>query len=85
MGGIVCNIHAQAILRYQSVPANPQQAQEFDAQMRQLFNWVAQDVVNDAPDSAMTACAILAKPSFTDADRAYLLGIIHALYKPYVT
>lgn len=51
--------------------------------MRQLFNWVAQDVVNDAPDSAMTACAILAKASFSDADRASLLGIIHALYKPY--
>lgn len=79
----MCNIHAQAILRYQSVPTNPPDQAEFDSQMRNLFNWVAQDVVNDAPYSAATACTILAKAAFTDEDRAALLGIIQALYKPY--
>ena len=83
MGGIVCNIHAQTTLRYQTIPTSPQDLKEFDAQMRQLFNLVAQDVVNDKPSDGMVVCNIMRKADWTLEDRTTLLNIIESLYPPY--
>ena len=85
MGGIICNIHRQAVLEFQTVPTDVKQLPEFDAQIRELYNApsIAESVVNDAADKALQVCATLAKPSFTQADREFLYGVIESLYEPY--
>lgn len=81
MGGAVCNVHRQAVLRFTTVPTLPVPQAQFDEQIRKLYTLVAQDVVNEG--KGMEACAILAKPHFDMADRAALLDIIEDLYEPY--
>lgn len=81
MGGAVCNVHRQAVLRFTSVPTVPAQQAQFDEQIRKLYTLVAQDIVNEG--LGMQACAILAKPHFDMTDRATLLNLIESLYEPY--
>lgn len=85
MGGLVCMIHRQAVLEFQSVPTNPSELPEFDAQIRALYNVesIADSLVNDAPDQVKAVCDTLAKPSFTAADRTLLYTVAESLYKPY--
>jgi hypothetical protein len=83
MGGLVCMVHRQAMLEFQTIPTNPQDLKKFDAQIRRLYDWVAQDLVNDVPEQVKTVCDILAKPDFDMADRTLLLNVIESLYTPY--
>jgi hypothetical protein len=75
--------HRQATLQFQTIPTSPPDLEKFDAQIRKLYNWVAQDLVNDAPDQVKAICDTLAKPSFTLEDRTLLLNVIESLYEPY--
>jgi hypothetical protein len=78
MGGIVCQIlHNSVVTASQTDPA-------FDAQMRTFFSSdeVAQSVVNET-ESADALCAILAKPSFSPADRTQLTNIAKSLWTGY--
>lgn len=84
MGGIVCFVHRNAVLRFQSVPTNPSLTAEFDVQIRQLYNapGIAESLASDTTRT-MEACLILAKSSFTHTDRVNLYEIIEDLYEGY--
>jgi hypothetical protein len=83
VGGIPCLVDRNAILRFQSVPTDPAQQAEFDAQMRQLYVVVAQDIADEAAMEAKAVCDILAKAAFTQEDRQKLLTVIESLYEGY--
>ena len=74
MGGLVCNIHKNAVI---TDPTS-------DAQWRQLFaiTDVAQAVVNDT-DDAQKLCTILAKPSFSAADKVWFQQLVASLWAGY--
>jgi len=84
MGGLVCNVHKNAVLRFQTVPTNPADQAKFDDQIRQLYNApsIAESVVSDT-SKAVTVCAILAQAVFSQADRQKLLDVIESLYEGY--
>lgn len=84
MGGLVCAVHRNAVLKFQTVPTSPSDAAAFDDQIRQLYNapTIAESIVSDTTDG-MTACQILAKNTFTMQDRQKLLDIVESLYKDY--
>lgn len=84
MGGYVCMVHRNAVLKFTSVPTQPVQQAQFDEQIRHLYTLIAQDVVNDT-DQVETVCNILIKPSFTMEDRTKLLDVVESLYEPYPT
>lgn len=85
MGGLPCLVGRNAVLRFQSIPTNPSQLPEFDAQLRQLFalQEISQSVVNDT-SQAKACCDILAKSAFTQADRTTLYDVVESLYEGYV-
>jgi hypothetical protein len=74
MGGLVCEIHKNAVI------TDPNS----DAQWRQLFSItdVAQAVVNDTP-SADKLCTVLAKPAFTAADKLWFGQLVASLWVGY--
>lgn len=82
MGGIVCAIHRNAVLRFQVVPTKPKDTKEFDQQIRQLLNvtTIANAVDEVSYQLAHEVCDILAKPEFSTADRAKLLEVVDNLY-----
>lgn len=80
MGGIPCIIQRNAILKFKAVPTDPVEQTQFDEQMRRLYATVATSVADDAPYQAQAMCTILAKPTFTQEDRAALLSVIESLY-----
>lgn len=74
MGGIVCQIFNNAII------TDPNS----DAQWRELFSSgdVAQTIANETP-SADKLCTILAKPSFSAADKAWFQQLMASLWEGY--
>jgi uncharacterized membrane-anchored protein len=74
MGGIVCNIHKNAII------TDPNS----DAQWRALFSItdVAQAVANDT-GSADKLCAILAQAAFSPADKKWMATLVESLWAAY--
>jgi len=82
MGGLVCAVHRNAVLRFEQVPTKDQQAKEFDKQIRELLNvtTIAEAVVNET-SHGQEVCDILAKASFTHADRVKLFDIVEQLYE----
>ena len=84
MGGIVCNVRRNAILQFQTIPTNPAEIMKFDSQMRSLY--AAPDIaetIADETTKGMQVCAILAKSTWTEADRDFLLDTIESLYQGY--
>lgn len=79
MGGIVCHIHRNAILRYKTIPTGRHELKEFDAQLRQLF---AQQSIAEAIEAAgtyMRVCDLLEKEEWTLAERTELYAAVEAL------
>lgn len=82
MGGLVCAIHRNAVLRFEEVPTNPAQIVKFDAQMRELYNspTIAESIVAET-DVGEEVCTVLSKHEWSHADRQMLLTTIEALYE----
>ncbi len=81
MGGIVCAIPRQAILRFHSVPTARRDEKEFDEQIRDLYaNPTIANAVATETQRAKDVCDILGKESFSDADRVVLLEVVESLY-----
>lgn len=78
-------VHRQAVLQFQTIPTDPHEQAQFDAQIRELYNapTIAESLVTDTPTKVLGLCAILAKPSFSMEDRTALLDGIEALYPGY--
>ncbi len=85
MGGAACTVERFAILKFQAIPTSPADLAQFDTQMRQLYAspTISQSVVNDATDKIESVCGLLAKPTWTLADRTALLAVIESLYPSY--
>lgn len=82
MGGIVCAIPRQAVLRFESVPTSHKDQREFDEQIRTLFaNPVIANAVGIESPRAQEACDILASEHFTQSDRVALFEIVESLYE----
>lgn len=81
MGGLVCEIHKNAVLRYQKVPTDAAGQAAFDVQIRELYNVndVAQTIVNETTEG-VAICKILMQPTFAQTDRQKLLDVINSLY-----
>jgi hypothetical protein len=74
MGGLVCNLIFSSIVTDKTS----------DSQWRALFakEEISQSVVNET-DSAEKLCQILAKPSFSAADKAWFEQLVASLWKGY--
>jgi hypothetical protein len=81
MGGLVCRVHRNAVLRFDSVPTQPVAAAEFDAQVRKLFSLesIAAAVVQKGETDSI--CALLGKPHFSHADRQALFDFLEEAYE----
>lgn len=81
MGGLVCKIHRNAVLRFESVPTEPSDKMVFDKQMRELFT--LQSIAEGVADAghAPEVCTILEKSHFTQADRHTLFDLVEATYE----
>lgn len=82
MGGLVCAIRRNAVLRFEEVPTAPAQVKQFDEQMRLLLTApsVAEAIVADTT-RGQEVCAILAKDKWTRADRVTLFDVVEDLYE----
>ena len=82
MGGLVCAVHRNAILRFEEVPTKHREVVEFDQQMRDLLNvtTIAEAVVNET-QKGQEVCDILAKHEFSHVDRTTLLAVVEGLYE----
>jgi len=81
MGGAPCIIIIHALVRYQTIPTDPTDLAEFDAQMRDCLSrdTIAQAVVNDNTSATVTEVwDILEKAEFTAADRITLWNVLSA-------
>lgn len=65
MGGVVCQIIVRSIVRTQSVPTNPAQHPEFEAQLRKCYAnpEIARSVADEPDGRWKNVCAALSKPS----------------------
>lgn len=83
IGGLVCQIHRNAVLQFESVPSAPKQIERFDEQIRELYNapTIAESIVQDKPDQALKVCDTLAKTSWSMDDRTFLLDMVESLYE----
>lgn len=85
MGGLVCAVHRNAILRFQSIPTLDSDLAQFDSQMRQLIADYSMDLVSDNTTTKVKLlCAVLAKPKFNTEDRQFMLNMVEALYEGHV-
>ena len=82
MGGLVCAVHRNAILRFEEVPTKHKEVVQFDEQIRDLLNvtTIAEAVVNETP-KGQEVCDILSKHEFSHADRITLLAVVESLYE----
>lgn len=82
MGGLVCAIRRNAVLKFETVPAAPAQLRQFDEQMRTLLTapGIAEAIVEETT-RGQEVCDILAKPRWVHADRMTLLDIVEAIYE----
>lgn len=81
MGGIVCAIPRNAILRYEEVPTSYFGKVQFDSQMRACY--AQSDIAQGVAEAGLghAACDILAKEDWTQKDRQRLLDILEGLYE----
>ena len=83
MGGLACILVVRSTLTHTSVPTDPKQLAEFDAQMRAIhFNVeYSQSLVNEAPESVKDVIEILEEPTknWTTADRQKLLAVVNQI------
>lgn len=80
MGGIVCHIHRNAILRFETIPTGHHDLKEFDVQLRQLF---AQQSIAEGIEQKGThirVCELLEKDEWTLSERTELFAQVEALY-----
>lgn len=82
MGGLVCAIRRNAVLKFQAVPTSKGQVLAFDSQIRHLINapGFAEAVAEDEA-VGREVCEILAKKVFTHADRVRLLYVANEPYE----
>ena len=89
MGGLVCAIHAYAVLADAKPPLQPPDASDpiyinqcvgFDAKLRQVLG--DDDVARALTDAnlAMTVCPILEKPVWSAAERQALWTALQSLW-----
>ena len=80
MGGASCGIPHLAIMAANTLPANPAEQLEFDANLRACCKQT--DIIKGLVDAELTdkVCAILAKPTWTDDDRRKLKAHLDSLY-----
>lgn len=87
MGGLACILVVRSTLTYTSVPTEPNQLAEFDAQMRKVhYNAeYSQSLVNEATDLARTVADIMEKSTrtWTLADRQKLLAGVNKICGDY--
>lgn len=82
MGGLICAIPRQALLKFEAVPTTRHGQKEFDAQVRELYaNPVIANAVATETTRGQEACDILGKEDFDHADRQALLDIVESLYE----
>ena len=83
MGGLVCWLRRSAILQFETVPVQEDEVKAFDAQMRKLYAapGIAESLVSDLPDKITLLCDTMAKTSWTQVDRQFLLDTIEKLYE----
>jgi len=81
MGGAVCLVHRNAVLRFEEVPTSPHDLVQFDQQIRDLYNVesIAQAVVDAG--KWQDVCDALAKHAFSQSDRTMLYNVIESLYE----
>jgi hypothetical protein len=81
MGGLICQIRRNAVLRFEAVPSRPSQVKQFDAQMRELLTapGIAEAVAEDEP-RGHEVCAILGKERWSQQDREKLFAVVEELY-----
>ena len=85
MGGFICNIGRNAILRFQSIPTSDTDLAQFDTQIRELMAHYSMDLVSDNTTTKVKLlCAVLAKPKFNTEDRQFMLSMVEALYEGHV-
>lgn len=85
MGGLVCAVHRNAILQFQTIPIDAAQLVQFDAQIRQLIADYDMNLVSDNPTPVIEKlCAVLAKRKFDLVDRQFMLDLVEALYEGYL-
>jgi hypothetical protein len=82
MGGLVCQIHFKAVVRFDAVPTRPMEVKQFDIQIRQFFNvtTIANSVAED-PVKGPELCLLLSKRRWTQEDRVTLFEIGEHLYE----
>ena len=82
MGGLVCAIRRNAVLRFEEVPTKPKDIVKFDEQMRVLLAApsIAEAIESDTT-RAQEICDILSKHEFSHADRTTLLAVVESLYE----
>ena len=77
MGGQVCAIIINSLVRYEEVPSNPAKRKELEAQLRQCYaNPVIAERVGQDNNVAMTVCNVLEKEHLLPADLEYLLNTL---------
>ena len=83
MGGLICWLRRSAILQFEAVPTQADEVKKFDAQVRTLYAapGIAESLVSDEPDKMTLLCDTMAKTSWTQADRQFLLDTIEKLYE----
>lgn len=88
MGGLLCWARRSAILKFDKVPTDPHQKQQFDDQMGELIAapGVTESLLSDQPGAMKQLCAVLGKVTdgkrtWTDADRDWLLDLVESLYE----
>jgi hypothetical protein len=81
MGGAVCLVHRNAILRFEIIPTGRHDLKEFDAQLRQCFT--SSDIAKGVEEkgSYVRVCALLAMEEWTLAERTELYAALEALYE----
>ena len=80
MGGIVCHIHRNAILRFETIPTGQHDLKEFDAQLRQLFSLQSIAEGIEAKGTHMRVCELLEKDKWALAERTELFAQVEGLY-----
>ena len=81
MGGIVCHIHRNAILRFETIPTGHHDLKEFDTQLRECFKQQSVAEGIEAAGTYSRVCELLALEKWTLAERTELYAALEALYE----
>jgi hypothetical protein len=86
VGGIVCAIRRNAVLKFQTVPTSKGLVQAFDAQMRNLINspGIAEAIAENEA-LGYEVCEILEHKVWSKPERERLLTIVNELYEHHET